>query len=321
MAPVVHQLALNENNFPPLPGVRAAVEGSVETIALTLDALATGLAARIAERIGVPAANVVAGAGSGALLQQFLYSHSGPGRTVVHGWPSFELYPLLVRNAGAEPVAAGDIAAAVDERTAVVLLCNPNNPTGEVLGHEALEALLAQLPPHVLVLVDEAYREFADQAELADAPALAARDERVAVVRTFSKSHGLLGLRVGYLTGAEAVLAPLRRTSPFFRVPTVAQAAALAALDAEDEVRARCAQIAAERDRVRAGLLELGWDVPPSGGNFLWLRLGERCGEFVAFLAARGVAVREIAGAGVRVSTGTPAANDAFLVLAKEFAG
>ena len=268
--PVVHQLALNENHFPPLPGVRAAIEGSIETVGLTLDALATGLAGRIAERLGVPAANVLAGAGSGALLQQFLHVHSGPGHTVVHAWPSFELYPLLVRNAGAEPVAADDLAAAVDERTRVVLVCNPNNPTGEVLGHDALEALLAQLPPHVLVLVDEAYREFADEAALADALALTARDERVAVVRTFSKSHGLLGLRAGYLVGAEPVLEPLRRTSPFFRVPTVAQAAALAALDAEDEMRARCAQIAAERDRVRTGLLDLGWDVPPSGGNFWW---------------------------------------------------
>jgi histidinol-phosphate aminotransferase len=319
MPTVVHQLALNENNSPPLPGVRAAIEGSIETIAFTLDVKATGLAERIAELVGVPAANVLAGAGSSALLQQFLFAHSGPGRTVVHGCPTF-LYPSLIRNAGAESVSAGDLAEAVDERTSVVLVCNPDNPTGEVLGHEALKTLLAKLPPHVLLLVDEAYREFADQTALADALALAARDDRVAVVRTFSKSHGLLGLRVGYLVGAERVLAPLRRTSAFFRVSTVAQAAALAALDAEDEMRARCAQIAAERDRVRARLLDLGWDVPPSGGNFLWVPLGERNTEFVEFLGGHGVAVREIAGAGVRVSTGTPAANDALLLLAEEFA-
>ncbi|GAA0537229.1 putative phenylalanine aminotransferase [Saccharopolyspora subtropica] len=329
VAQIIHQLSLNENCSPPLPGVLEAAERSLRTMHLTLDALATGLTGAIAERFAIAPERVVAGAGSGALLQQFLTAHSGPGAAVLHAWPSFELYPLLIRNALAEPVAVpsdGDrqdlaaLADAVTPETKVVLLCNPNNPTGEVLGEAELADFLAALPPHVLVLIDEAYREFADPARIADGLALAAADDRVAVVRTFSKSHGLLGLRVGYLVAAEPVAAALRPTLPFYRVPTVAQAAALAALDAEDAMRERCRAVAAERDRVRAGLLELGWDVPPSGGNFLWLRLGERSKPFVAYLAANGVAVREIAGAGVRVSTGTPEANDAVLMLAKEFA-
>jgi histidinol-phosphate aminotransferase len=327
---IVHQLSLNENYSPPLPGVREALLGSLDQIHLTLDALADGLASDVAGRLGLGAERVVAGAGAGALLQQFLTAHSGPGSTVVHTWPSFELYPLLIRNALAEPVAVpgpddrldlAAVAAAVTPDTAVVLLCNPNNPTGEVIGAAALRELLDALPPHVLLLVDEAYREFADPAAIADAVELAATDDRMAVVRTFSKSHSMIGLRVGYLVGAEEVVAPIRRTTPFYRVPTVAQAAAAAALAAEREMREHCEQVAAERDRVRSGLLDLGFDVPPSGGNFLWARLGERNEEFVTHLASHGIAVRVLAGgSGVRVSTGTPAANDAVLRAAAEFA-
>jgi histidinol-phosphate aminotransferase len=326
---VIHQLALNENHSPLLPGVAQAVREVGERANLTLDPLATGLTEELAAGLGLPADRVVPGAGSGALLQQFLSAHTGPGVEVVHAWPSFEMYPLLIRNAHAEPVAVPlrghvhDLAAmadAVTERTRVVLLCNPNNPTGEVLGQAQLAEFVAALPPHVLVLVDEAYREFTEPGTLADALALTAEDERVAVVRTFSKSHGLLGLRVGYLVAAPSVAGPLRRTTPFYRVSTVAQAAALAALKAEGRMREQCAEVSRERDRVRAGLLDLGWEIPPSGGNFLWVPLGGRNQAFVDHLAAHGVVVREIAGAGVRVSTGSPEANDAFLGLAKEFA-
>ncbi|MGC7097726.1 aminotransferase class I/II-fold pyridoxal phosphate-dependent enzyme [Amycolatopsis lurida] len=318
---------MNENHSPALPGIRRAIEDGADRVHLTQDALAGGLTAELARRLDVAAERVVAGAGSGALIQQFLNAHTGSGARVVHSWPSFELYPLLIGNAGGTPVAVpGEpqdlraLAAAVTPETRVVLLCNPNNPTGEVLGHAEVAEFLELLPPGVLVLIDEAYREFASPGELADGLALAATDDRVAVVRTFSKSHGLLGLRVGYLVASEPVAAALRPTLPFFRVGTLAQAAALAALDAEVRMREQCAEVAAERDRVRASLLDLGWDVPPSGGNFLWLRLGPRNQSFVDHLAAGGVAVREIAGSGVRVSTGTPEANDLVLALAKEFA-
>ncbi|KOV82561.1 aspartate aminotransferase [Nocardia sp. NRRL S-836] len=312
-----------------MPGVRDALVTSLAEVNLTGDALAAGLERRLAADLGTTPDRVVAGAGSGALLQQFLAAHCGPGTTVVHAWPSFDLYPLLIRNAGAEPVAVpgdaddrqdpGALAAAVTGQTRVVLVCNPNNPTGEVLGEKWLRDLLAALPRHVLVLVDEAYREFADPSAIADATTLS-DDPRLAVVRTFSKSHGLIGLRVGYLVGAPEVVGPVRRTSPFHRVPTVAQAAALAALDAGPRMREQCREVAAERDRVRSGLRELGFDVPPSGGNYLWVRLGPRNQEFIAHLAEHGIAVREVAG-GVRVSTGLPEANDAVLVAARAFAG
>lgn len=330
MTPILHQLSLNENYSPPLPGVREALEGSLDQIHRTLDPMSDGLTADLAERLGVGPERVVAGAGSGALLQQFLLEHAGAGTSVVHAWPSFEMYPLLIGNAQAEPIAVtgpadridmASLAGAVTPETTVVLLCNPNNPTGEVVSHARVRELLDALPPHVLLLVDEAYREFAAQDEVVDAVGLAATDDRVVVVRTFSKAYGLLGLRVGYLVGAPEVVAPIRRTAPFFRVPTVAQTAALAALNAEAQALENCAKVVAERDRVRSGLVDLGFDVPPSGGNFLWVRLGERNEEFTACLAARGIAVRVLAGgSGVRVSTGTTEANDAVLAAAAEFA-
>ncbi|WP_406690040.1 aminotransferase class I/II-fold pyridoxal phosphate-dependent enzyme [Saccharopolyspora sp. ID03-671] len=328
MPTIRHQLSLNENFAPPLPGVREAVVAGSERINLTLDAMSAGLTQAIAEHHGVDASRVFVGPGSGALLQQFLTAFAGGGE-IVHAWPSFEMYPLLVRCAGATAVPvplrddAHDLAAmadAVTERTSVVLLCNPNNPTGAVFGEDDLRAFLDRLPAGVRVLIDEAYADFADPAELADGLRAAAEDSRVTVVRTFSKSHGLLGLRVGYLVAAPSVVTALTPGSYFYRVSTVAQDAAIAALGAEEAMRERCAAVAAERDRVHAGLRELGIDVPRSRANFHWLKLGEGNEEFVRRCAEEGIAVRTLAdGAGVRVTVGTAEANDELLEVARRF--
>lgn len=320
-------LALNENPCPPLPGVVEALHGQLDHINLTLDALGTGLTEAIAARIGVPAADVVVGAGSAALLQQALSVCAAGGREVVHAWPSFEMYPLMIRNASGVPVAvplAGfhhdpkAMAAAANERTGAIVVCNPNNPTGTLLTREDLRQLLDTLTFDVPVIVDEAYLDFADDPTAADAVELYRQDPRVCVVRTFSKSYGLLGLRVGYLVGHERITAPLRTLLPFFRVNNLGQAAALAALRAEAEMRARCAGIAAERERVRAALFAQGRSTPPSAGNFLWLPLGDAASAFADRCAERGVLVRAIAGEGVRVTVGEPTADDAFLAVCQD---
>ncbi|MGW1679193.1 aminotransferase class I/II-fold pyridoxal phosphate-dependent enzyme [Saccharopolyspora sp. NPDC002376] len=323
-----HQLSLNENFSAPLPGVHEAIVDGASRVNLTLDAMSTRLTQAIAGHFRVDSARVFVGPGSGALLQQFLTALAGGGE-VVHAWPSFEMYPLLVRNAGAEAVPVGlrehmhDLAAmadAVTERTKVVLLCNPNNPTGTVLDEAEMRAFLDRLPDDVLVLIDEAYAEFADQSAIANGVRLADEDPRVCVVRTFSKSHGLLGLRVGYLIADEVVVAKLQPGSFFFRVSTVSQDAAIVALRAEEAMRERCAKVAAERDRVHAQLRALGLAVPRSHGNFHWLPLGEANDSFVRFCSAGGVEVRTLAdNAGVRVTVGTPEANDALLELTRRF--
>lgn len=327
---IVHQLSLNENFAPPLPGVRTAAEAALDTLNLTPDPFSSDLVARVAEHHGVAAERVLAGVGSGALLQQFLQVHAGPGTEVVHPWPSFEMYPLMIRNAGASAVgvplrdSAHDLdamAAAVTERTRVVLLCNPNNPTGSILTAEQITGFLDRIPSDVHVVLDEAYIDFATGTDetIADGIELARTDHRLTIARTFSKSYGLLGMRVGYLLGAEPVMAALKPSALFFRVSGPAQAAAAAALAASEVMRAQCAEVAAERDRLREGLLAHGIPVPASGGNFLWLPLGGANQRFVDRCAERGVVVREIAGSGVRLTVGTRAANDLVLEVAAEF--
>lgn len=328
MPSIRHQLSLNENFAAPLPGVREAVVAGSARINLTLDAMSTGLTRAIADHVGVDPSRVFVGPGSGALLQQFLTAFAAGGE-IVHAWPSFEMYPLLARCAGATAVAvplrddAHDLAAmadAVTERTEVVLLCNPNNPTGTVSGEAEMRRFLDRLPAGVRVLIDEAYADFADRSVIADGIRLAAEDARVSVVRTFSKSHGLLGLRVGYLVADESVVTALTPGSYFSRVSTVAQDAAIAALRAEDVMRAQCAEVAAERDRVHSAFRELGLAVPRSHGNFHWLSFGEDNEAFVRFCLAGGIAVRTLAdGAGVRVTVGTAEANDAQLDLTRRF--
>lgn len=330
MTPIRHQLALNENFSLHLPGVQDAIRDSLKDINLTLDALSTGLAAALAEQLDVPARHVFVSPGSGALLLQLLNAFAGDDAEVVHAWPSFDMYPLLIRNAGGTPVPVplkdfshdlDAMAAAVTPRTRVVLLCNPNNPTGTVLGAAELKEFLDRLPSGVLVIVDEAYRDFADPDTIADAVDLHRSDPRVCAVRTFSKSYGLLGMRVGYLVADAAVTTAIGPTSLFLRVSTPAQAGALAALKAEAHMRRQCAEVGRERDRVHRALTGLGYRVPASRANFHWLPLGADNGRFVEFCAENGVAVREIAGAGVRVTVGTPEANDALIDLARRFAG
>ncbi len=327
MTPVRFELSLNENFRAPLPGVREAVITTADEVNLTKDALASGLTQAIAEYLDVPRGQVLVGPGSGALLQQLLTTLAGDGE-VVHAWPSFEMYPLLIGNARARPIAVGlrnvthdlnAMAAAVTEQTRVVLICNPNNPTGSALGEAELKEFLGLLPPDVTVVIDEAYIDFADPASIADGIQLYRTDPRVCVVRTFSKSHGLLGLRVGYLVANETVVGRLAPGSYFYRVATVAQAAAFAALRARGQMRAHCAEVAAERGRVHAALRQLGWPVPASEANFHWLPLGADNDRFVRFCAEEGVVVREIAGAGVRVTVGTREANDALIDLARRF--
>ncbi|MFF1417767.1 aminotransferase class I/II-fold pyridoxal phosphate-dependent enzyme [Streptomyces sp. NPDC058280] len=325
---IVHQMSLNETCFPPLPGVLRAVQETAAQSHRTLDALGFGLAGAISGHLGVPAADVLVGAGSGALLQQLFSSLTGPDSHTLHAWPSWEAYPMMAANAGSSVVRIpltedrhdlDAMAAAATTDTRMVVLCNPNNPTGTAVDHQAVERFLDRLPAHVTVVVDEAYRDFAAADAVADGIALYRADERVCVVRTFSKSYGLLSLRVGYLVGHPRVLAPLRALQPFHRVSNTGQAAAVAALAEDAEIRRRCAETAGERDRLHGILSEQGWHVAPSEANFLWLPLEKSVEDFTQFCADHGVVVCGKPGQGVRVTIAERAANDAFAELAAAF--
>jgi histidinol-phosphate aminotransferase len=209
------------------------------------------------------------------------------------------------------------MAAAVTDRTRLILVCNPNNPTGTSLRRAELDRFLDAVPEDVLVVFDEAYREFVTDPEVPDGLVAYGDRPNVVMLRTFSKAWGLAGLRVGFLVGPPEVAAAVRKVVTPFSTSAAAQAGALAALAQAEEVRRRCALVIAERDRLTEAVRKLVPDVPESQANFVWLPLGDRAVPFAAACEARGVIVRPFAGDGVRVTVGTPAENDAFLAAAE----
>ncbi len=321
----VFKLSSNENPYPPLAGVVEAAQTAVAQMNRYPDMGNTALYDALAARFDVPRERLAAGTGSVAVLYHLLQAFCEPGDEVVYAWRSFEAYPIAVSATGAVsvqvPVTAEGrhdleaMAAAVTERTKVVVVCTPNNPTGPSVTDAELREFVAKVPTDVLVVVDEAYREFVRCADPIDALGLQAVHPNVAVMRTFAKAYGLAGFRVGYLVAHEEVAGPVRACALPFGVSSVAQAAAVASLAAEDELFERVDAIVAERDRVVAGLVDQGWTLPDPQGNFVWLALGERTGEFVRAAEQAGITVRPFAGEGVRVSIGEPAANDVFLAV------
>ena len=285
--------------------------------------------AGIADHRGVQPENVAIGTGSVGVLQQLVQITCDPGDEVVYAWRSFEAYPIVVAIAGAVsvqvPLTADQrhdldaMAAAITDRTRVVLVCTPNNPTGPSVTHAELEAFIAKVPRDVLVVVDEAYLEFGTDPQAPDALAVHDAHENVAVLRTFSKAYGLAGLRVGYAIAHPPVAEALHKTAVPFGVSSLAQRAAVASLAARDELDERVASIVEERDRVRSALLEQGWDIPDTQANFVWFPLGERTGDFVAACTEAGLSVRPYGTEGVRVSIGETEANDRLIEVARAF--
>ncbi len=316
----------NELPFPPLPAVLAAVAAAAADLNRYPDMASSDLVAALAERHRVGVEQVVCGPGSVGVLQQLVAAVAAPGDEVVFAWRSFEAYPIVVRVAGARGVGVpltadgrhdlAAMAAAVTPRTRAVLVCTPNNPTGPAVPADELAAFAAALPPEVLLVVDEAYAELVDDPAAADGLVLARQHPSVAALRTFSKAYGLAGLRVGYGVMPEHVATAVRATSIPFGVSSVAQAAALAALQEESVVRERVATVVAERVRCLSALRDLGWDVPDSQANFVWLPLGEAAADFAAACASAGVAVRAFPGEGVRVTVAEPEATDRVLAVA-----
>jgi histidinol-phosphate aminotransferase len=198
----------------------------------------------------------------------------------------------------------------------VVLVCTPNNPTGPVAHEAELRTLVESVPDHVVVVVDEAYRELVSDPDTVDGLELLDGRDNVVVLRTFSKAYGLAGLRVGYGITSPELADAIRKCALPFGVSQVAQAAAVASLAAEDAMHERVESIVKERARVWSALREQGWDVPVSEANFVWLPLGPQAVDFAAACGERGLSVRPFDGDGVRVSIDEPAANDLFLDVA-----
>lgn len=320
------KLSSNENPFPPLPTVVARVAELTEFNRYP-DGAATALTARLAARHGLHPSEVQVGAGSISVLTQLITAAAGPGDEVVFAWRSFEAYPGVVTVAGATAVPVSNTAdgahdidgliAAVTPRTRAVIVCSPNNPTGTVVTAAEFERLLAAIPSDVLVLLDEAYREFVQRGRRpnasVDGDVVLARHPNVVVLRTFSKAWGLAGLRVGYALGAAEVLDAARSCAIAFSVSDLAQAAALISLDHEDELLLRVESLAARRDEVQRRLADQGWAVPRSSGNFVWLPTGDGTDDAAAVLRAHGITARPFAGEGLRVTIAEQESVEALL--------
>jgi histidinol-phosphate aminotransferase len=324
-----YKLSSNENPYPPLPGVLAAATEAAATMNRYPDMGALDLLEALSERFGVPVSDLAIGTGSVAVLYHLLQAAVDQGDEVVYAWRSFEAYPIAVQLTGATSVqvpltedARHDfkaMEAALTDRTRVVLICTPNNPTGPVVRRDELLAFLDVVPRNVLVVLDEAYREFIREPEAVDGAEIYRDRPNVVVLRTFSKAYGLAGFRIGYAIAHPPLVAAIRKCALPFGVSQIAQSAAIASLEAEGELLERVEALVTERTRVVGELRAAGWDVPETHANFVWLPLGDETVAFAEAVQAEGVSVRPFPGDGARVTIGEREANDLFLAVARSW--
>lgn len=319
-------LASNESHFTPLPSVVDVIAAEGERIHKYPSMGSAESRDAIARHFAVTAEEVAVGPGSSGVLQQIISAVCDHGDEVVFAWRSFEAYPILVTVAGARPVPVPlletehhdltAMAAAVTERTRIIILCSPNNPTGVSIGAAEMEDFLGRVPPHVLVVVDEAYIEYQRNAGGLNSLDLYRSYPNICILRTFSKAYGLAGLRVGYAIARPALAEGLRRTAIPFGVNRMAQRAAIASLAAETEIRERTNAVADERGRVVSSLRSSGWQVPDSDANFYWLRVPDNEREqILAALSDADILARGYQGDGVRISLASRETNNRVLAV------
>jgi histidinol-phosphate aminotransferase len=315
------KLASNENPIGPSPLAVAAVRDALASVHRYPDGACFELRAALARRFSVAQSQLVFGCGADELLELVAKAFLGAGDEAVFAWPSFAMYPIVVKGMGAKPVIVPldaalvhdlfALRAAITDRTRVVFVCNPNNPTGTSVGAAAFDAFVGSLPAELVLVVDEAYREFARRADFPDSIAWARRRPGTIVMRTFSKIYGLAGLRVGYGICDPELADYLNRARHPFNVNRLAAAAAVAALE-DDEHAERSRRVNAEGiEYLTRELRALGVEVWPTDANFLLVRAGT--GIFDR-LQREGVIVRPLAGFGmpdcVRVTIGLPEENE-----------
>ena len=313
------KLSSNEVPFSPSPAVQKALEDGQWN--RYPDATAGGVRTRLAEKYGVTPDEVLVGAGSVALLAQWITAAAGPGDEVVYSWRSFEAYPGLVSVAGATSVQVPNLTdhrhdidglvEAVTDRTRVLIVCTPNNPTSQVVTRDEFEKLMSRVPASLLVILDEAYAEFVEHPDAVDGRDYLGKYPNLVVLRTLSKAYGLAGLRIGYAIAPPELIAPARAAAIPLSVSAPAQVAAEAALDHEDEILSRLGSIRQQMARVRSQWE--GTSLPLPWGNFAWLPVGDKTETVSKWLEEEGVVARVFAGEGIRVSIAEPEGVDALL--------
>jgi histidinol-phosphate aminotransferase len=325
------KLASNENPLGPSPRAVDAIRAGAGEVGWYPDAAAYELREKLAARHGVRREEVLHGNGSNEILDLVVRTFCTGDHHIVFAEPSFVVYRLASLAHGvphtAVPLAnwthdLDAMTAAITSRTRVVFVANPNNPTGTHVGRARVERFLQEVPPEVIVVMDEAYLEYADADDYPDSLALRHLRERLIVTRTFSKVHGLAAMRVGYGIGPASLIDYLLRVRQPFSVSSLAQRAALAALDDVEHVERSVALNRRERARVSAALVELGLAPPPSQGNFVFFDLGRPGRDLYDRLLKQGVIVRPFGATSfIRVTVGTPEQNDRFLTALREVLG
>jgi histidinol-phosphate aminotransferase len=326
----IAMLASNESPYPPVPAVQEAVAKVLGGLNRYPDPSNAALRRKLSDRHGVPANRIAIGNGSCDVLLAAGEALLEPGAELVYAWPAFSVYPHLAAASGARaievPLDADNrhdldaMAREITVATRLVIVCNPNNPTSTALPLDEIADFVKRVPRHVCVILDEAYVEFNILQDPQDSVDLLAKHPNLVLLRTFSKIYGLCGLRVGYgLAGSEEFRTAVDQVRQPFFCNAAAQAAALEALNHQDEVTRRVERNLAERIGLEEGLRELGLEPAESQANFVWFDLGEDRdeAEVVRGLAERGVLVRAGAALGregaLRVTVGTQAENERFL--------
>ncbi len=318
------KLSSNELPFGPLPEVIDALEKGAWN--RYPDAAAAQLREKLSAILGVPSEWLLVGAGSVALLQQFISAAAGPGDEVIYPWRSFEAYPGLVTVSGATSIKVPNrldhghdleaMAAAVTDRTRVIIVCTPNNPTSTIVTTAEFEQLMAQIPSDRLVILDEAYREFVDNPDAVRGEEHWDKYPNLVVTRTFSKAYGLAGLRIGYAIARPELLAPAQGAGIPLAVSAPAQLAAEVSLDHVDQIESRVGEVAHRIAQVRDAFAKLG-GLPLPYGNFVWLPTGEHTDQVVSWLEDEKIVARAFPGEGIRVSIAEAEGVDPLLRIAK----
>lgn len=332
-----YKLSSNENPYGPVEPVREVIRGFADggQVLRYPETTYAKLRATIAKTFGINADDITVGAGSLGALTQLIYTYAGANEDgsadeVIIPWRSFEAYPIVIRTAGAKDVqvpvkADGSIdldgmREAITDKTRVILLCTPNNPTGPVLHTQEVDDFIASVPPHIMVVIDEAYIEFVRDDNAVNGLEMLEKYPNVVVLRTFSKAHGLANLRVGYSVSRPEITKYLRVIATPFATSTLAEEAAIASLEHLDDVHLRVENVVKERERVITKLREIGYDVPESHANFVWMALGDKTPLLVDACNAQSLSVRGFGNEGARVSIGEVEANDRFLEIVEEMA-
>ncbi len=328
----VAKLSFNESPYGPSPKAVAAMQEAACQVHLYHDMEAKDLRQKIADFYGVALESVYIGSGGDEAIALLVNAFVSPGDEVVMPWPTFGQYAnattIMDGRAVKVPVRPDDLKAdldamlaAVTERTKIIFLCNPNNPTGVQVSGEELRKFLSAVPAHILVGLDEAYAEFVDDADFVSGLALLPEFPNVVTIRTFSKIYGLAGMRVGYGIAHPDIAPIIQRVRPLFNVNTLAQFGAMAALGDEEFVRMAAAKNAAERTWLTRQLTDIGCRVIPSQTNFLFVDTGRDTAPLVESVRAAGIIIRGGAGWGyptfLRISLGTHEQNEALVKVLK----